>query len=118
MNLREWFESARGGIACTREPERLPACLANARKLAPAGEFAEAHAAEPELAVHGVGTPTPLAAVLLARRELRLTRRLDDHRCLCQNSSFIALPHYVGHLTACKAPQEITPAEPHATTVP
>lgn len=89
MKLRVRFAQTHGMGAWTPELCALPACLADARKLALARQLAEAHAAEPELAIDGVGTPTTLAAALLARRELRLAVRLDDHRCLSHKSSFI-----------------------------
>ena len=60
MKLRVRFAQTHGMGAWTPEPCALPACLADARKLALARQLAEADTAETELAIDGVGTPTTL----------------------------------------------------------
>src|ERR1700692_1117830 len=50
----------------------LPGRLRNSRDLSPQRQPAETQAAQPKLAQKSSGTPANLAAVMLARRELRL----------------------------------------------
>src|SRR5262245_32427093 len=75
------------GEALVHRNRRLPGGLGDARQLAPVGHLADADAAQPELAVDGLGTAAPLAPGVRADRELRLRGRLQDQRLLRHVSS-------------------------------
>jgi hypothetical protein len=60
----------------------LPAALGHTGELAGEGHLPEADPAQAELAVHGVGTPAPVAPGVGADGELRLAGRLLDQRGL------------------------------------
>src|SRR5215469_4935414 len=70
--------SAMGSVMLMQRPS--PARLGEARDLATAGDFADLHAREAELAVHAARAPGDGAALALPRRtgvaRLRLQRRL------------------------------------------
>src|SRR5271170_1342518 len=74
-------KSARGSVCIGRE-SRLPAGLGDAGDFATEGEFAERDAAEAELAHVGAAAARELAAVVGARRELRLAFLFYDPGCL------------------------------------
>ena len=63
MKLRVRFAQTHGMGAWTPEPCALPACLADARKLALARQLAEADTAETELAIDGVGSRFALTII-------------------------------------------------------
>src|SRR5690625_1790970 len=66
---------------------RLPAALRDTRELAGQGHLAQADAAQSEFAVHGPGTPTPLAAGVATNSELWLAVGFVDERGLGHVSS-------------------------------
>src|SRR3954470_19749126 len=80
----------------------LPAALGDARQLAGVRHLAEAHAAEPELAVHRVRSPAPLAAGVAAHGELRLARGLVD-KCLLGHGQDSLIATAIGRLQVATA---------------
>src|SRR4030095_3046172 len=62
---------------------RLPTRLGHSRNFAAQGQVAKAYPAELELPQVSSRTTTALAAVVAARRKLRLALRFCDHACLC-----------------------------------
>src|SRR3954471_13985278 len=67
----------------------LPGSLGNAGQFATVRHLADAHPAQPELAVDGLRPPATLAAGVRAHRELRLARRLEDQRLLRHGSALL-----------------------------
>src|ERR1700759_3930432 len=79
----QWARGAHpGGRSWFSCPAGLPAGLGDARQFATVRHRAEAHAAEPELAVNGPRPPALRAARVPAYSELRLPVGLDDQRRL------------------------------------
>src|SRR5690606_36073817 len=85
----------------------LPGALGHARQLATVSHLTKAHAAQAELAVHGVRAATALAAGVATHAELGLASRLSDQSLL----------RHLAHASMKGKPRRRRSARPSASLV-